>query len=66
MTNAHHMIVKLRTDAMPIIDSHSNALIFVSKMIIPVQAPVIIQLVTVTLAQLGCFVNSSRVVDQNA
>ena len=60
------MIVNLRIDAMPIMDSHSNVLIFVLKTTVPVQVPVIIQLVTVTLAQLGCFVNSSRVVDQNA
>ena len=59
------MIVKLRIDAMPIIDSHSNALIFISKMIIPVQAPVIIQLVIVTLTRLGSFVNLSRVINQN-
>ena len=59
------MIVNLRIDAMPIMDSHSNVLIFVLKMIVPVQAPVIIQLVIVTLTQLGCFVNLSHVINQN-
>ena len=59
------MIVNLRIDAMPIMDFHSNVLIFVLKMIVPVQAPVIIQLVIVTLTQKVYFANSRRVINQN-
>ena len=59
------MIVNLRIDAMPIMDSHSNVLIFVLKMIVPVQALVIIQLVIVTKTQKDCFVNLRRVINQN-
>ena len=60
------MIVNLRIDAMQIMDSRSNASIFVSKTIVPVQAPAIIQLVIVTLTQKVYFVNSRRVINQNA
>ena len=66
MTHAHHIIVNLRIDAMPIMGSHSNALIFVLKMIVPVPAHVIIQLVIVMLTQKVYFVNSRRVINQNA
>ena len=51
MIRAHHIIANLQINVMSITDSRLNALIFVLKMIVPVQAPVIIQLVIVTPTQ---------------